>query len=88
MVKIRCGCTLKEIGNIELLSSDQEFWLSTRLEAARRLDLLVRQHPLARGQAGFAQGLRRVISCSKNKLERVYQEDTPTAWGTLALTST
>jgi RNA polymerase primary sigma factor len=39
---------LKEIGNIELLSPDQEFWLAARLEAVRRLNLLTRQHPLAR----------------------------------------
>jgi RNA polymerase primary sigma factor len=39
---------LKEIGNIELLSPDQEFWLATCLEAPKRLDLLSRQHPLAR----------------------------------------
>jgi RNA polymerase primary sigma factor len=40
---------LKEIGNIELLSPDCEFRLSTRLEGASRLDSLSRQHPLARG---------------------------------------
>jgi RNA polymerase primary sigma factor len=39
---------LKEIGGIELLDSDQEFWLATRLEANRRIDLLLRRHPLAR----------------------------------------
>ena len=39
---------LKEIGGIELLNSDQEFWLATRLEANRRIDLLLRRHPLAR----------------------------------------
>jgi RNA polymerase primary sigma factor len=39
---------LKEIGNIELLSPDQEFWLAARLEAVRRLESLNRQHPLAR----------------------------------------
>lgn len=31
---------LKEIGNIELLDPDQEFWLATRLEGASRLDLI------------------------------------------------
>ena len=40
---------LKEIGSIELLEADQEFWLATRLEAGRRLEVLSRQHPLARG---------------------------------------
>ena len=39
---------LKEIGGIELLDSDQEFWLATCLEANRRIDLLLRRHPLAR----------------------------------------
>jgi len=41
---------LKEIGNIDLLKLDQEFWLATRLEAARRLEALNRRHPLARSQ--------------------------------------
>jgi len=39
---------LKEIGGIELLDTDREFWLSTRLEAVRRIDFLCRGHPLAR----------------------------------------
>ena len=34
---------LKEIGNIDLLDPDREFWLATRLEAAKRLDLLSHQ---------------------------------------------
>ena len=43
---------LKEIGNIELLEPDQEFWLATMIEASRRIDALKRLHPLARGQPG------------------------------------
>jgi RNA polymerase primary sigma factor len=39
---------LKEIGNIELLTADQEFWLAARLDAMRRLEIIARQHPLAR----------------------------------------
>jgi RNA polymerase primary sigma factor len=39
---------LKEIGGIELLDTDREFWLSTCLEAGRRIDTLGRSHPLAR----------------------------------------
>ncbi len=39
---------LKEIGDIELLNTDQEFWLATQIEATRRIDLLGRGHPLAR----------------------------------------
>ena len=40
---------LREIGEIELLNTDHEFWLATRIEAARRVDVLSRGHPLARG---------------------------------------
>jgi RNA polymerase primary sigma factor len=36
---------LREIGSINLLEPDQEFWLATRLEAARRLDVLVQRKP-------------------------------------------
>jgi RNA polymerase primary sigma factor len=39
---------LKEIGGIDLLDPDHEFWLATRLIAARRIDSLARQHPIAR----------------------------------------
>src|SRR3990170_8088587 len=39
---------LKEIGGIDLLDPDHEFWLATRLIAARRIDSLIRQHPIAR----------------------------------------
>ena len=46
---------LKEIGGIELLHPDHEFWLATRLEADRRIDILTRQHPIARrGQLSSA----------------------------------
>ena len=40
---------LREIGEIDLLNTDHEFWLATRIEAARRVDVLNRGHPLARG---------------------------------------
>jgi RNA polymerase primary sigma factor len=39
---------LKEIGDIELLNTDQEFWLATRIEATRRIETLGKGHPLAR----------------------------------------
>jgi RNA polymerase primary sigma factor len=38
---------LKEIGGIELLDTHHEFWLATRMEAARLIDALARQHPVA-----------------------------------------
>ncbi len=48
---------LKEIGSIELLTQDQEFWLSTRLEASRRMDLMSSQHPLAKGKGPDPQAI-------------------------------
>ncbi len=62
---------LKEIGNIDLLKLDQEFWLATRLEAARRLEALNRRHPLA---------------CNSNQADegdfepQAYLKDGETAW--------
>jgi len=38
-----------DIGKVALLKIDQEFWLSARMVATRRLDIIGRQHPLARG---------------------------------------
>ncbi len=60
---------LKEIGGIDLLDSDQEFWLATCLEAARLVDSLSRQHPLA----------RRGVSASHSIYRAIFDELT-TAW--------
>ena len=60
---------LKEIGGIDLLDTDQEFWLATCLEAARLVDALSRQHPLA----------RRGVSASHSVYRAIYDELT-TAW--------
>jgi RNA polymerase primary sigma factor len=43
---------LKEIGAINLLDPNREFWLATRLEAGRRIIALSRGHPLARDGCG------------------------------------
>ena len=45
---------LKEIGEIELLSADCEFWLAERIEAPRRQEALLRGHPLARRGREYA----------------------------------
>lgn len=42
---------LKEIGGIQLLDPDLEFWLATCIEGARRVDVLSRRHPLARKES-------------------------------------
>lgn len=66
---------LKEIGNIELLDPDQEFWLSTRLEAEHRLDLLCRKHPLVRNDQ--KTNIRQVETI---RVFRAVFEDLSTAW--------
>ncbi|HLF89054.1 MAG TPA: sigma-70 family RNA polymerase sigma factor [Anaerolineales bacterium] len=37
---------LREIGSVDLLAQDQEFWLSTRIQAIRNIDNIRRQHPV------------------------------------------
>jgi len=52
---------LREIGEIELLSIDHEFWLATRIEAARRVDVLNRGHPLARGGRQYSTSIYQAL---------------------------
>ena len=52
---------LKEIGGIDLLVPDQEFWLATRMEASRRVDSLTRQHPLIRTDDSLPQGIYKAL---------------------------
>ncbi len=48
---------LREIGGIDLLVPDQEFWLATQMEASRRVNSLTRQHPLIRSDDSQPQGI-------------------------------
>jgi RNA polymerase primary sigma factor len=52
---------LKEIGGIDLLNPDQEFWLATQIEAARRVDYLSRQHPQIRKGDSLSQGIYKAL---------------------------
>jgi RNA polymerase primary sigma factor len=52
---------LREIGEIKLLSVDHEYWLATRIEAARRLDVLNRGHPLARSGRQYSISIYRAL---------------------------
>jgi RNA polymerase primary sigma factor len=52
---------LREIGEIELLNTDYEFWLAVRIEAARRVDSLKRSHPLARHRQGYATNVFKAL---------------------------
>jgi RNA polymerase primary sigma factor len=52
---------LKEIGGIDLLDSNKEFWLSTLMDAARRVDILARQHPMVRKGDSLARNIYRAL---------------------------
>lgn len=52
---------LKEIGGIDLLEPDQEFWLATQMEASRRVESLTRQHPLIREGDSLPQGIFKAL---------------------------
>ncbi|MGW8224839.1 MAG: sigma-70 family RNA polymerase sigma factor [Anaerolineales bacterium] len=52
---------LKEIGGIDLLISDQEFWLATQMDAARRIESLTRQHPLVHPDDSLPQGIYKAL---------------------------
>ncbi len=66
---------LKEIGSIELLDTDREFWLATRLEAPGRIDTIGRLHPLAR--TGLDQDERRL---SPRSIYLALYDELETAW--------
>ena len=61
---------LKEIGGIDLLNTDQEFWLSSRMEAARRIESLARQHPIAKRGDSLPRSIYRALF-----------EELGTSWG-------
>lgn len=75
---------LKEIGNIDLLKLDQEFWLATRLEADRRLEALSRRHPLARSSLAGEDALKPEAFLKDGETaRRIYQalyEELSTTW--------
>jgi RNA polymerase primary sigma factor len=52
---------LKEIGGIDLLEPDQEFWLATQMEASKRVESLTRQHPLIRKGDSLPQGIYKAL---------------------------
>ncbi len=52
---------LKEIGGIDLLDPNQEFWLSTQMEAARRVESLTRQHPLIQKGDSLPRGIYKAL---------------------------
>ena len=52
---------LKEIGAVDLLDPDREFWLATRLQAIRAIDTIRRQHPSIQKRGGSPREVFRVF---------------------------
>jgi RNA polymerase primary sigma factor len=52
---------LKEIGGINLLDTDHEFWLASRLDTARRIEVISRGHPLARKDESRPKSIYRAL---------------------------
>ena len=52
---------LKEIGEVQLLDVHREFWLSAQIEAARHIESLARQHPLARRGKNSTRGIYKAL---------------------------
>lgn len=67
---------LKEIGGIDLLDTDREFWLSARLESIRRVEVLTRVHPLARRGRAVSQSIYRALNDELITAWSRVQEDT------------
>ncbi len=67
---------LREIGDVDLLDPDHEFWLATRMEAIRRIDLVKRQHPLAQKEEGTPRSIYRAMYKELNAAWKRVREDT------------
>jgi RNA polymerase primary sigma factor len=52
---------LNDIGSIDLLEVNQEFWLGVRLLSTRRLSSIKREHPFVRKQKGIPRNLFRAL---------------------------
>ncbi len=52
---------LKEIGLVDLLNTDREFWLATRMQADRRIDSIGSQYPLPRGETSIPRHIYRTL---------------------------
>lgn len=50
-----------DIGKVDLLDVDQEFWLSARMMAVRQLDVIGREHPVARRGISPVQSMYRAL---------------------------
>ena len=60
---------LKEIGRVDLLESDQEFWLAIRMDAYKRIQLLETDRPARQGNVS-----------SETAIHRALYDDLRTSW--------
>ena len=66
---------LKEIGRVELLDPNREFWLSTRMEASRRIEQISSQHPIAvRKHSGEGGAYRALFSEMQTAWKRLGED--------------
>jgi RNA polymerase primary sigma factor len=66
---------LKEIGGIDLLDTDREFWLSTRLEASKQIEQLRVAHPIAREKTSQPRNIYRALFVELQTAWRRVKED-------------
>jgi len=67
---------LKEIGGIELLNTDHEFWLASRLEANKHIEQLRNAHPLARSKSTISRNAYRALFTELKTTWKRVKEDT------------
>lgn len=67
---------LKDIGSIELLVVDHEFWLAARMSAMRQLDIIHREHPIARKEKGSPTSIYRGLGDELTTAWKRVLEDT------------
>ena len=81
---------LKDIGAIDLLEADHEFWLATRMGASRQIEALSRTHPLILRSDSNARSIylalyEEVLTAWKRLIEDTTRMDYPCPDGALIL---
>jgi len=73
---------LKEIGRVDLLDIDHEFWLATQVEAVNRLERIRLEQNIAKGDKGATEAVYRALYTQITRLWKHILEDTKegTSW--------
>ena len=67
---------LREIGRVDLLDIDHEFWLATQVEGIERLERVSKEHRIAKRGKGTPQAIYRALYDQINRHWRHILEDT------------